>query len=61
MGLETLDDIIERYKINNSYFCQFWGVRSTYGMLPDYRNETIKRRIKELQIDMKHVERNSKI
>ena len=56
MGLETLDDIVERYKINNSYFCQFWGVRSTYGMLPDYRNETIKQRIKELKIDMKNME-----
>ena len=52
MVSNTLDDMINRYKLNNSAVCQFFGVRSTYGLLPDYREQTIRARIQELQTDI---------
>lgn len=55
MYSKELDDIIERYKTNNVYFCQFFGVRSTYGLLPDYSEKTITHRIYELKIDIETI------
>ena len=56
MGTDALDDIIERFKLNNVYFCQFFGVRSTYGLLPDYSETATSKRITELHSDIQIVE-----
>lgn len=56
MVKDVMDDVIDRYKINNCYLCQFLGVRSTYGLLPDYRESVIKNRIVELKSDIKKLE-----
>ena len=51
-NVEVLNDIIARFKENNVYFCQFWGIRSTFGLLPDYHEKVIKNRVKELKTDI---------
>ena len=56
MDSELLDDVISRYKMNNTLFCQFFGVRSTYGMLPDYSEKHIQTRIKDLKKDIISIE-----
>lgn len=56
MSKTVLDDIIDRYKVNNCYLCQFLGVRSTYGLLPDYREPVIKNRILALKQDIQALE-----
>lgn len=53
MASDSLDDIIDRFKVNNVYFCQFFGIRSTYGLLPDYRESSIKKRVKDLHSDIR--------
>ena len=51
-NVEVLNDIIARYKENNVYFCQFWGIRSTFGLLPNYNEKVIKNRVNDLKIDI---------
>ena len=57
MGKEILNDIIDRYKTNNLLYCQFFGVKSTFGSLPDYREASIKQRIVDIKKDIQSVER----
>lgn len=55
-AVEELNDIIDRFKKNNVYFCQFWGVRSTFGLLPDYREEFLLKRINQLPKDIDFIQ-----